>query len=110
MSLTIVGILLVVMSSLIESIGEMFFKISQLQRRRKVFWVLLGVSVIAVQMTVYTAALKFLAVGAAFAIGSLSFVFVALWSKFLLREQVTPIKWLGIVLIVAGTSLIGAYA
>ena len=110
MSLTIVGILLVVMSSLIESIGEMFFKISQLQRRRKVFWVLIGVSVIAVQMMVYTAALKFLAVGAAFAIGSLSFVFVALWSKFLLREQVTPIKWLGIALIVAGTSLIGAYA
>ncbi len=103
------GILLVVLSSLIEGIGEIFFKKSRLQRRRQAYWVLLGVSVFAVQIVIYTAALKYLAVGAAFAIASLSFVFVALLSKFALREQVTPIKWLGIALIVAGTSLIGAY-
>jgi len=105
-----IGIVLVVLSSLIEGIGEVFFKKSRLQRQRQFFWVLLGVSVFVVQMTVYTAALKFLAVGAAFSIASLSFVFVALLSKFLLGEKVTPIKWLGIALIVAGTSLIGAYA
>ena len=103
------GILLVVLSSLIEGFGEIFLKKSRLQRRRQIFWVLLGVSVFIVQMSVYTAALKFLDVGAAFAIASLSFVFVALLSKFLLREAVTPVKWLGIALIVAGTSLIGAY-
>ena len=103
------GILLVVLSSLIEGFGEIFLKKSRLQRRRKIFWVLLGVSVFIVQMSAYTAALKFLDVGAAFAIASLSFVFVALLSKFLLREAVTPVKWLGIALIVAGTSLIGAY-
>lgn len=105
-----VGILLVVLSSLIEGIGEIFFKKSRLQRQRQVFWVLLGVSVFVVQMAVYTAALRFLAVGAAFAIATLSFVYVALLSKWLLREEVTPIKWLGIGLIVAGSGLIGAYA
>jgi len=40
----------------------------------------------------------------------LSFAFVALLSKLILREEVTPIKWLGIALIMLGTSLIGAYA
>ena len=110
MTQTAVGILLVVVSSLIEGIAEIFFKKSRLQRQRQVFWVLLGVSVFVVQMTVYTAALRFLAVGAAFSIATLSFVYVALLSKWLLREQVTPIKWLGIGLIVAGSGLIGAYA
>jgi drug/metabolite transporter (DMT)-like permease len=105
-----VGILLVVLSSLIESVGEIFFKKSRLQRRRKTYWVLLGVSVFIVQMVVYTAALRYLDVGAAFSIAALSFVFVALLSKLLLHEEVTPIKWLGIGLIVAGSGLIGAYA
>src|SRR5262245_51218907 len=110
MTTAVLGILLVVLSSLIEGIGEIFFKKSRIERSRQVFWVLLGVSVFVVQMAVYTAALRFLAVGAAFAIASLSFVFVALLSKFFLREQVSPVKWLGIGLIVAGTSLIGTYA
>ena len=110
MTQTAVGILLVVLSSLVEGIGEIFFKKSRLQRRRRIFWVLLGVSVFVVQFTFYTAALRFLAVGAAFAIASLSFAFVALLSKLILHEEVTPIKWLGIALIMLGTSLIGAYA
>lgn len=110
MTQTAVGIVLVVLSSLIEGIGEVFFKKSRLQRHRQVYWVGLGISVFVVQMAVYTAALRFLAVGAAFAIASLAFAFVALLSKWFLGEQVTPIKWLGIALITLGTSLIGAYA
>jgi drug/metabolite transporter (DMT)-like permease len=110
MTQTAIGIMLVMLSSLIEGFGEIFFKKSRLQRQRKVYWVLLGISVFAVQMSVYTAALRFLNVGAAFAIATLSFVFVALLSKLLLQEEVTPIKWLGIGLIVAGSGLIGAYA
>ena len=110
MTHTAIGILLAIASSLIEGFGELFLKKSRLQRQRQIFWVLLGVAVFVVQMSVYTAALRFLAVGAAFAMTSLSFVFVALLSKWLLREEVTPIKWLGIGLIMAGTSLIGAYA
>ena len=110
MTQTAIGIILVLLSSLIEGIGEIFFKKSRLQRQRQVYWVLLGVAVFAVQISFYTAALRFLAVGAAFAIATLSFVYVALLSKWLLREQVTPIKWVGIAFIVAGSALIGAYA
>lgn len=110
MTHTAIGILLVVVSSLIEGFGEIFLKKSRLQRQRQIYWVVLGVSVFIVQIAVYTAALRFLAVGAAFAIASLSFAFVALLSKWLLREEVTPIKWLGIALIMAGTTLIGGYA
>jgi drug/metabolite transporter (DMT)-like permease len=110
MTHTAIGIALVILSSLIEGFGEIFLKKSRLQRQRQIYWVLLGVSVFIVQIVFYTAALRFLAVGAAFAMASLSFAFVALLSKWLLREEVTPIKWLGIGLIMMGTSLIGAFA
>jgi drug/metabolite transporter (DMT)-like permease len=110
MTLTAIGILLVVVSALIEGFGEIFLKKSRLQRSRQVYWVVLGVSVFVVQMVIYTAALRYLDVGAAFAISSLSFAFVALLSKWLLQEAVTPIKWVGIALIMVGTSLIGAFA
>ena len=110
MTYTVVGVVLVVLSSLIEGVGELFFKKSRLQRQRQIYWVSIGIAVFVVQMAVYTAALRFLAVGAAFAIASLSFAFVALLSKWLLREEVTSIKWLGIALITLGTGLIGAYA
>ena len=108
MTQTALGILLVILSSLIEGFGEIFLKKSRLQRQQQIFWIALGVAVFIVQIAVYTAALRFLAVGAAFALASLSFVSIALLSKWLLREQVTPIKWLGIGLIMVGTSLIGA--
>ena len=110
MTQTAIGIMLVVLSSLIEGFGEIFLKKSRMQRHRQVYWVALGVAVFIVQIFVYTAALQHLAVGAAFAIASLGFVFVALLSKWFLREEVTPIKWLGIAFIMLGTSLIGAYA
>lgn len=110
MTVTTLGIMLVVLSTLIEGVGEILLKKSQLDRARQVSWVLAGVVVFVVQMAVYTAALKFLDLGVAFALTSLSFVAVALLSKLLLGEAVTPIRWLGVALIVFGTVLIGAYA
>jgi multidrug transporter EmrE-like cation transporter len=105
-----IGVALVVTSALIESVAEIFLKKSRIDLARQIRWLVLGISVFAVQFSVYTAALRYIDVGAAFSIASLSFAFVALLSKLLLGEAVTPIKWLGIALIVTGTSLIGAFA
>lgn len=110
MTLVAIGILLVVISALVESVGEIFLKKSRIERARQTYWLTLGILVFVAQMAIYTGALRYLDVGVAFAIASLSFAFVALLSKWFLREEVTPIKWLGIVLITIGTSLIGAFA
>ena len=112
MTATTLGILLVLLSILIEGCGEIILKKSTLvaAARQRIFWVGTGVLVFLVQMCVYTAALKFLDLAPAFAITSLSFVVVALLSRLLLGEAVTPIRWLGIWLIVGGTILIGANA
>ena len=110
MTLVTIGILLVVISAVIESVGEIFLKKSRIERARQAYWLTLGILVFVVQMAIYTGALRYLDVGAAFAIASLSFAFVALLSKWFLYEEVTPIKWVGIALIMAGTCLIGAFA
>jgi drug/metabolite transporter (DMT)-like permease len=110
MTATTLGVVLVLLSTAIEGFGEIFLKKSRLVEpaRRQVFWVVAGVAIFLVQMCVYTAALKFLDLAPAFAITSLSFVAVALLSRWLLGEAVTTIRWVGIWLIVGGTILIGA--
>jgi drug/metabolite transporter (DMT)-like permease len=50
--------------------------------------------------------LRYLNVNVAYAVDALSFVAVAILSRWLLREHVTPIRWLGIVLICIGIGLI----
>jgi drug/metabolite transporter (DMT)-like permease len=93
-----------------DSFGEVSLKKSRLDRTRQAYWIGAGVAFFIVQMGLYSVALRYLGVGAAFGIASLSFVMVALLSKFVLREAVTPIRWLGICLIVTGIVLIGGDA
>lgn len=107
---TMLGIVFVVLSTVFDGCGEISLKRSRLDRARQVFWIATGVALFAVQMVLYSLALRTLGVGAAFGIGSLSFVLVTLLSKLLLGEAVTPIRWLGVCLIVTGTMLIGGGA
>ena len=109
MTAAAIGIALVLLSTVIEGFGQVFLKKSALVSpfRRQATWVGIGVAVFVVQMCVYTAALKFLDLAPAFAMSSLTFVAVALLSRLILGEAVTPIRWLGIWLIVGGTVLIG---
>ena len=106
MSPTSIGILLVVLAAAIEGFGQIFLKKSTLEHVRRPVWIVSGTAVLAVQAVVYTGALNFLDVSTAFALGTLSFVSVALLSKWLLREPVTIRRWVGVGLIMAGASLI----
>ena len=108
MSGTALGVLLVVLSTLVEGFGQAFLKKSALDTARRHTWILLGVAVLIVEVLLYSGGLRFLAVSAAFPITSLSFVVVTLISRWLLGERVTQLRWIGIGLILIGTSLIMA--
>ena len=110
MSPTAVGVLLVVVSTMVEGFGQTFLKRSSLDIERRRRWILLGVAVLIVEVVLYSGALRFLAVSTAFPITSLSFVMVTVLSHWLLGEQVTPLRWAGVGLILIGTSLIVAQA
>ena len=110
MSPTAFGVLLVVVSTMVEGFGQTFLKKSVIDAARRQRWILLGVAVLIVEVLLYSGALRYLAVSTAFPITSLSFVMVTLLSHWLLGERVTPLRWAGVGLILIGTSLIVAHA
>ena len=110
MSPTAFGVLLVVVSTMVEGFGQTFLKKSAIDVARRHRWILLGVAVLIVEVLLYSGALRYLAVSTAFPITSLSFVMVTVLSHWLLGERVTPLRWAGVGLILIGTSLIVAHA
>jgi drug/metabolite transporter (DMT)-like permease len=56
----------------------------------------------------YTKALLFLDVGAAYAITSLNLIWVTFMSQCFLREKVTKTRWVGVCLIFIGVGLVVA--
>jgi drug/metabolite transporter (DMT)-like permease len=55
-----------------------------------------GIVILALEAALYTKALLFLDVGAAYAISSLSLILVTFMSQCLLRERVTKTRWIGV--------------
>ncbi|MBV8588375.1 MAG: EamA family transporter [Verrucomicrobia bacterium] len=109
MTQTVVGVFLVLLCTVLEGVGQVFLKKSVLRVARWYFWIAFGIIILALETIVYTEALQFLAVGAAYAITSLNLIFVTLMSWLLLREKVTQTRWIGVVLICIGVALVASH-
>lgn len=110
MTLTMAGVLLVVLCSVVEGVAQVFFKKSALVARGKGLWVGAGIALFVLQALAYTGALQFVEVSTAFPIGSIGFVIVAILSQRMLNEPVTGTRWAGIALIIAGVGLLAWHA
>jgi drug/metabolite transporter (DMT)-like permease len=105
-TLTAIGIVLATAAAMLEGFAQLFLKKSVLPRARRGFWIALGIAFFVLESIVYTGALRYLDVSTAFPLSSLSFVVVTLLSQWMLREQVTGMRWLGVGLILSGTVLL----
>ncbi len=115
------GFLAIGIAVTLESCGQVLFKRGT-QRpgapggglhgalRRSVgnHWIQAGLVAFTLEAVAWTFALRYLPLDVAFPMGSACFVLVAILSKFYLREEVGPRRWLGVLLILAGVVLIGA--
>jgi multidrug transporter EmrE-like cation transporter len=110
MTATALGLLLVILSTTVEGFGQVALKKSALDISRRPVWIALGITILSVEVVLYSGALRFLAVSTAFPITAISFVMVTVLSRWLLGEVVTPKRWLGVGLILVGTTLIMAHA
>ena len=108
MSLALFGVSLVFLCSFIEGFSQLFWKKSVLEVAQWKCWVAMGIAFHILQIFFYVWALRFLQVGIANPLSSLSFVTVALLSQWFLRESVTKMRWIGIGLILIGTGLLVA--
>jgi undecaprenyl phosphate-alpha-L-ara4N flippase subunit ArnE len=105
---TVLGIALVFACALLEGLGQVFLKKSVLTRVRWFSWISIGVAFLALEVVLYTEALKLLNVSVAFTLLSMNLIAIALLSQWILREKVTKTRWIGVVLIFAGAVLVMA--
>ena len=103
-----IGVLLVVICALLEGVAQVFLKKSVLGAVRWYLWISFGVAILLIEKVIYSQALLFLDVGAAYAIGSLNLISVTFISRCLLREKVTRMRWIGVCLIFVGVGLVAA--
>jgi drug/metabolite transporter (DMT)-like permease len=105
-----VGVFLVVIWAFLEGVAQVFLKISVLRSVHWYLWISFGVVILLIEKIIYSEALLFLDVGAAYAISSLNLISITFMSRFLLREKVTRIRWIGVCLIFVGVGLVAARA
>ena len=108
MGQTTIGVLLVVICALLEGVAQVFLKKSVLGAVRWYLWISFGVAILLIEKVIYSQALLFLDVGAAYAIGSLNLISVTFISRCLLREKVTRMRWIGVCFIFVGVGLVAA--
>ena len=70
-------------------------------------WVMLGVSLLILWLLSRMALLSWADLSYVLPVTSLGYVASALLGRFLLNEQITPLRWAGTLLIVGGTILVG---
>jgi len=101
-----VGIVLICVCAAMEGLAQISLKLSAEPTRRRALWLGISIAMFLLAAVVYSGALRVLNVSVAYALDALGFVSVAVLSQVLLRERVSPTRWLGVVLIFIGTSLI----
>ena len=91
-----------------QSVGELL-SLSPLPYIRALFnpWVAVGVSLLIVWLLSHMALLSWADLSYVLPVTSIAYVLVALVGRFLLHEHVSPARWVGITLIMAGVTLVG---
>lgn len=109
MSPKLAGIALALAATGVEGFAQVCLKLAARAGGGR-SWRLWGLLLFGLEALVYTWSLRYLDVSVAFPLGSLSFAFVALLSRRLLGEPVDRARWTGVLLIIAGASLVAARA
>jgi drug/metabolite transporter (DMT)-like permease len=110
MNPALLGIALVALSTLFDGGSQICMKKAASKTRASALWVAGAVIFSIVEAVIYTFALRRLSVGIAFAVSGLSFVVVTILARWILGEHVSLARWVGVVLIVTGASMVAAYA
>jgi drug/metabolite transporter (DMT)-like permease len=106
LTLPLVGVALVIASSLVEGLAQVCLKKSAALSADKRRWLWLGIGLFMVEALFYSGALQSLDISTAYPMGALSFVSVTLFSRWLLNETIDRKRWVGLGLIVCGAALV----
>jgi undecaprenyl phosphate-alpha-L-ara4N flippase subunit ArnE len=106
LTLPLVGIVLVLASSMVEGLAQVCLKMSAAVSADRRHWLWIGIGLFAIEALIYSGALQSLDISTAYPMGALSFVSVTLFSRWLLKETIDRKRWIGLALIVCGAALV----
>ncbi len=101
---------LLVISTLLGAIGQLVFKIGVADVSDfsiLVPYVILGFVIYAISTLIYFYTLSRTNLSWAYSFGGLSYLFTVIFAAAFLGEVIVPLRWLGVIVIVAGVALIG---
>lgn len=104
--------LLIVLASLLSCGGQLCQKQATWRpgRGHLFFWLAFSVLLLGCAMLLWLLVLQRIPVSVAYPMLSLNFIFITLAARFIWREPVSLRHWLGVVLIIAGISILGGVA
>jgi len=104
--------LLIVLASLLSCGGQLCQKQATWRpgRRHLLCWLALSVLLLGCAMLLWLLVLQRIPVSVAYPMLSLNFIFITFAARFIWHEPVSLHHWLGVVLIIAGISILGGAA
>ncbi|BCG09230.1 MULTISPECIES: 4-amino-4-deoxy-L-arabinose-phosphoundecaprenol flippase subunit ArnE [Buttiauxella] len=104
--------LLIVLASLLSCGGQLCQKQATWRpgRRHLLCWLALSVLLLGCAMLLWLLVLQRIPVSVAYPMLSLNFIFITFAARFIWHEPVSLRHWLGVVLIIAGISILGGAA
>lgn len=99
-------VVVLLFSTLLGSIGQLLFKLG-LTTTTILLYLLLGFLAYALSTVLYLYALGRMHLSWAYGMGGLSYVFASILALLILGEQISPLRWLGILVIAIGAALVG---
>jgi len=102
----------VLLCALMGAVGQIFFKLGSKTINLNIMsWILnwklaIGITLYALSTVIFVAALKFNNLSITYPIVATSYIWVTLFSIFILGEAFPAYKWLGIIMILAGVAIV----
>lgn len=99
-------IIILLFSTFLGSIGQLLFKLG-LTPTTILIYLILGFLAYALSTVLYLYALGRMHLSWAYGMGGLSYVFASILALLILGEQISPLRWVGILVIAIGAALVG---
>jgi undecaprenyl phosphate-alpha-L-ara4N flippase subunit ArnE len=101
------NIILLLMIIIIETLQQVFFKLSAQKQDKKYFFTFLGIVMYLLYLVAWFKLLKTVPLGIALPVMGLNYVAVAFSGKLIFKEEIDLKRWCGIILIFGGLVLVG---
>lgn len=92
-------------SAFLGSLGQFFFKLGLTPSLND--YIIVGLLAYGISTLIYLYILGRMHLSWTYGIGGLSYIFASLIAFFFLGEQISEVRWLGIIVIAIGTALVG---